>query len=52
MFHYKPYYEYKEFAKEKGDMTREQIEKFNSFKVVSFLITKNRMGVDNIEKQY
>lgn len=43
IFHYKPFYEYKEFA---------ESDKFNSLKVVTFYISKNRMWVDFVEKEY
>lgn len=46
IFHYKPFYEYKELAEWEAKVL------FNGMKVVTFLITKNRMGVDNIEKEF
>ena len=50
MFHYKPYYEYREFAMEKGE--KEAYEKFKNFKVVTFYISKNRLWPDLAEKEY
>jgi hypothetical protein len=52
MFYYKPFYEYKESFLLSKDNNQSVEQAFYWKQVITFLISKNRWGVDGIEKPF